>query len=157
MDQSTRKEVIVLGSGCFWCTEAVFKMIKGVYSVTSGFAGGTTPNPTYEDVSNGDTGHAEVVSVEYDPDEISFVDILTVYFGSHDPTTLNRQGHDIGTQYRSIILYTKEEQKTLAENFIQELNASSKEGKEIVTEVKALDKFYEADDTQKDFYEKKQR
>jgi peptide methionine sulfoxide reductase msrA/msrB len=129
-------------------------MIRGVISVIPGFAGGHTPNPTYEDVANGDTGHAEVIRLEYDPAAISFRDILTVYFGSHDPTTVNRQGNDVGTQYRSIILYTIPEQKILAENFIQELNASSQDGRAIVTEVAPLTNFYEADDSQKNFYER---
>src|SRR3989344_5950785 len=137
-------ETAVFGSGCFWCTEAVFKMLKGISSVESGYAGGTTENPTYEATSAGNTGHAEVIKVEYDPSVISYRDLLTVFFGSHDATEVNRQGNDVGTQYRSIILYTNETQKQEAENFIQELNNSAKEGATIATEVAPLEKFYPA-------------
>ncbi len=146
------KEIAVLGGGCFWCTEAVFKMLRGVSSVAPGYAGGTVANPTYEQVCNGDTGHAEVIQIEYDPAEIKFESLLTVFFGSHDPSTLNRQGNDVGTQYRSVIFYTTEEQKKVAEHFIAELNASSPEGKPIVTEVAPLDTFYIAENYHQDYY-----
>ena len=101
-------EIAVFGGGCFWCTEAVFKMLKGIHSVMPGYAGGTKENPTYEEVSSGETGHAEVIQIEFDPALITYRDLLTVFFGSHDPTTKNRQGHDVGTQYRSVIFYTNQ-------------------------------------------------
>lgn len=145
-------ETAVLGGGCFWCTEAVFKMVKGVMAVTPGYAGGAKSDPTYEDVCSGTTGHAEVIRIEYDPHKISFRDLLTVFFATHDPTSMNRQGNDVGTQYRSVILYAAEAQKEEAEKFIKELNASSKEGKPIITEVKPLDKFYEAEQYHRDYY-----
>lgn len=148
------KEIAVFGGGCFWCTEAVFKMLKGVSSVLPGYSGGTVPNPTYEQVCSGSTGHAECTKVEYDPTQINYNDLLTVFFGSHDPTTLNRQGADVGTQYRSVIFYTTPEQKQIAENFIKEINDSNSEGKPIVTEVVPLDVFYEAEDYHKDYYER---
>ncbi len=145
-------ETIVLGGGCFWCTEAVFKMLKGIISVEPGYAGGTKENPTYEEVCSGKTGHAEVIKIEYDPKIISFEKILTVFFASHDPTTINKQRNDVGEQYRSMILYTNENQKTEAENFIKKLNDSSKEDKPIVTETKSFDKFYSAENYHKDYY-----
>ncbi len=145
---------IVLGGGCFWCTEAVFKMIKGIISIMPGYAGGTVAQPTYEAVCNGTTGHAEVVRIEYDPSIISFNDILTIFFASHNPTTMNRQGHDVGTQYRSIILYSSEEEKVEAEKFITELNNSAELGDPIVTEVKPLETFYEAEEYHRDYYAK---
>lgn len=149
-----KTEIAVFGGGCFWCTEAVFKMLRGVVSVMPGYAGGTTENPTYESVSNGNTGHAEVIHIEFDPTQIAYEDLLTVFFASHDATTLNRQGHDIGTQYRSIVLYTTLEQKEKAEKFILDINASSPEGKPVVTEVKPLEKFYPAEDYHKNYYER---
>lgn len=151
---SMNKETIVFGGGCFWCTEAVFKMFKGVISVMPGYAGGTTPNPTYESVSGGQTGHAEVIQVEYDPAQVSFNDLLTVFFATHDMTTPDRQGADIGPQYRSIILYTTEEQKKASEDKIKEINASHPDGDPVVTEVKPLEKFYPAEEYHRDFYSK---
>ncbi len=148
------KEIAVFGGGCFWCTEAVFKMLKGVSSVLPGYAGGTVPNPTYEQVSSGNTGHAECTQVEFDPTEVTYRDLLTVFFGSHDPTTLNRQGADVGTQYRSVIFYTTPEQKETAQNFINEINASNAEGKPVVTEVVPLDVFYVAENYHQDYYQK---
>lgn len=147
------REIAVFGGGCFWCTEAVFKRLKGVYSVLPGYAGGSKTNPTYEEVSSGSTGHAEVIRIEYDPSLVSFRTLLTVFFGSHDPTTLNRQGADVGTQYRSIVLYTSENQKEEAERFIGEINASSPGGDPAVTEVKPLEAFYEAEDYHKNYFE----
>jgi peptide-methionine (S)-S-oxide reductase len=147
-------EVAVFGGGCFWCTEAIFEELKGVISVKSGYAGGSTRDPSYEQVSTGKTGHAEVIKIEFNPKQIAFSDLLTVFFASHDPTTLNRQGMDVGTQYRSMILYTNEKQKEIAEKFIKKLNASAKKEKPIVTEIKPLDKFYEAEDYHQDFYKK---
>lgn len=146
-------ETIVLGGGCFWCTEAVFKMLKGVLSVEPGYAGGQKENPTYEEVSSGKTGHAEVTKIEYDPRIVSLNTLLTVFFATHDPTTIDRQGNDVGEQYRSIILYSTDEQKKISENFIKELQDSSIEGNPIVTEVKMLEKFYPAEDYHKNYYE----
>ncbi|MSU74993.1 MAG: peptide-methionine (S)-S-oxide reductase [Candidatus Magasanikbacteria bacterium] len=150
---------IVLGSGCFWCTEAVFstlggsasggKKIRGVISVVPGYAGGTIPNPTYESVCGSATGHAEVVRVEFDPAIISLEEILTVFFGSHDPTTLNRQGNDMGTQYRSTILCSNDEQKIAAEKYIAELQ---KDGVNAVTTVEPLTKFYEAEEYHHNYF-----
>ncbi len=148
-----KEETIVFGGGCFWCTEAVFKMLKGVDSIESGYAGGTTKNPTYTEVSKGNTGHAEVIKIEYDPKVISFQNLLTVFFATHDSTTKNRQGNDVGEQYRSIILYTTEEQKEASEKFIDTLNNSTKLGKPVTTEVKKLDIFYPAEDYHKNYYE----
>jgi len=147
------KEIIILGGGCFWCTEAVFKMLKGIISVEPGYAGGHTKNPTYEEVCGGKTGHAEAIKIEYDPQVISLETLLTVFFATHDPTTLNRQGDDVGEQYRSTILYSTDEQKKISENFIKELDSSSSEGKPVVTEVKMLKKFYPAEDYHKNYYE----
>jgi len=149
---SEQKEVAVIGGGCFWCTEAVFKMLRGVSSVLPGYSGGETKNPTYEQVSNGNTGHAEVIRIEYDPALINFTDLLTVFFASHDPTTRNRQGHDVGTQYRSIIFYTTEKQKQDAEVFIAKLNGSNEKGAPIVTDIEPLTQFYEAEDYHKNYY-----
>ncbi len=145
-------EKAVFGGGCFWCTEAVFKMLKGVTSVMPGYAGGTMKNPTYEDVCAGTTGHAEVIQIEYDPAVISFHDLLTVFFASHDPSTVNRQGNDVGTQYRSVIFYSTPAQKQDAEFFIQELNGSTSEGKPIVTEIAPLDMFYPAESYHQDYF-----
>ena len=142
-----------MGGGCFWCTEAVFRELKGVVSVMSGYADGSKPDPTYEEVSGGTTGYAEVIKIEYDPAVISFKDLLTVFFAAHDPTTPNRQGADVGTQYRSVILFTAPEQEKEAREFIAEL---SKEGQKVVTELKPLEKFYEAEDYHRNYYQKNQ-
>lgn len=147
-----KKEIAVLGGGCFWCTEAVFKMLKGVVSVMPGYAGGAKEHPTYVEVSGGGSGHAEVTRIEYAPATISFSDLLTVFFATHDPTTLNRQGNDAGTQYRSIIFYTTEGQRDEATRFIEELNASHSDGQPVVTEVQPLEKFYEAENYHRDYY-----
>lgn len=149
----TNREIAVFGGGCFWCTEAVFKMLKGVMQVLPGYAGGTVANPTYEQVSSGNTGHAEVIYIEYDPSVVKYTDLLTVFFASHDPTTLNRQGHDVGTQYRSALFYTTEGQKNDAKYFIAKLNSSNEMGAPIVTEIAPLDTFYEAENYHKDYYE----
>lgn len=148
-------KTIVFGGGCFWCTEAVFKMIKGVVAVTPGYTGGTSETPNYHDVSEGNTGHAEVVEVVYDPDVITFNDLLTVFFATHDPTSLNRQGNDVGTQYRSAIFYGNESEKSEAESFIAKLNANSG-GKPIVTTVEPLRGFYPAEKYHIDYYERNQ-
>ena len=146
-------EIAVLGGGCFWCIEAVFNEIEGVTSVISGYAGGHKDNPTYYEVCGGRTGHAEVVSVEFDPDQVSFPEVLEVFFASHDPTTLNRQGADVGTQYRSVILYTSEDQKTQAADFIKALDASGTENGPVVTEISPLDVFYPAEREHHLFYQ----
>lgn len=150
-------ETIVFGGGCFWCTEAVFKMLKGVISVVPGYAGGTKPNPTYEEVCGGATGHAEVAKIEFNPKEVSCRDLLTVFFATHDSTTPNRQGNDVGPQYRSIILYTNQAQKEEAESFIKEIEASRPGGAPVVTEVKPLVQFYEAEEEHRDYYKKNQQ
>ncbi len=144
------KQTVVFGGGCFWCTEAVFGILRGVISVKSGYAGGTTSNPTYESVSSGKTGHAEVLQVEYDPEQITFHDLLTVFFASHDPTTLNRQGADSGTQYRSIILYETLEQKNEAGKYIGDLK---NDGVKVVTELKELEKFFPAEENHQNYYQ----
>lgn len=146
------KEVVIFGGGCFWCTEAVFKMLKGVISVAPGYAGGAKPNPTYDEVSSGLTGHAEVIRIKYDPSLVSFRTLLTVFFATHDPMTVNRQGPDVGTQYRSAIFYTTPRQKEEAEAFVREIDASSKEGGLVVTEVKPLTNFYEAESYHEDYF-----
>ncbi len=143
-------ETIVLGGGCFWCTEAVFKMLRGVKSTMPGYAGGTKANPTYEEVCDGNTGHAEVLKVEYDPKAIPLETLLTVFFEMHDPTSLNRQGADTGTQYRSIILYTDKSQLPAIEKSMKEAQ-KDRDGK-IVTEVKKLDAFYDAEDYHRDYF-----
>ena len=151
---SATTEVAVFGGGCFWCTEAVFKMLRGVQSVMPGYAGGTIPNPTYEAVCSGRTGHAEVTRIEYDPSQVAYRTLLTVFFATHDPTTLNRQGNDVGTQYRSIILYTTDKQKEEAEAFIKEVEQSTQAGNPVVTEVQPLTEFYEAENYHKDYFAK---
>ena len=151
---SQNLETIVLGGGCFWCTEAVFTMLRGVVSVAPGYTGGMTTNPTYESICTGKTGHAEVIKIEYDPTVINARDLMTVFFATHDPTQLNRQGNDVGTQYRSAIFYTTAEQKVEAERMIAEIDASSSEGGKVVTEVTSLGEFYPAEDYHKNYFEK---
>jgi peptide-methionine (S)-S-oxide reductase len=140
------------GAGCFWCTEAVFQRLKGVKSVVSGYTGGKIPNPTYREICSGMTGHAEVVQVEYDPDVIAFKELLEVFWRTHDPTTLNRQGNDVGTQYRSAIFYHDEEQKTISEAFKQKLDESGAWGDPIVTEISPITVFYPAENYHQDYY-----
>ncbi|MHB1118034.1 MAG: peptide-methionine (S)-S-oxide reductase MsrA [Minisyncoccota bacterium] len=151
MTVQEHKQIAVFGGGCFWCTEAMFSGLKGVISVLPGYTGGSTKNPTYEDVSSGMTGHAEVVKVAYDEEQVSYNDLLTVFFATHDPTTLNRQGADVGTQYRSAIFYASDEQKSEAEAFIKKLNES---GEKVVTEVRPLEVFYDAEDYHQKYYER---
>ncbi len=139
----------VFGGGCFWCTEAVFLSLRGVLSVTSGYAGGMTVNPTYEQVSAGNTGHAEVISLEYNEEEITYKELLTVFFASHDPTTLNRQGADVGTQYRSVIFYTSDSQKKEAEAYLRTLTEG---GLQVVTTVEPLPAFYAAEAYHQGYY-----
>lgn len=145
-------EKIYFGGGCFWCTEATFQRLKGVKSVLPGYAGGEKENPTYAEVSGGQTGHAEVIEVQYDSSSVSFEILLSVFFATHDPTTLNKQGVDVGTQYRSIILYTSDTQKEVAQNFVKKLESEHYFAKPIVTEIKALDKFYPAEDYHKNYF-----
>lgn len=145
-------EKAVFGGGCFWCTEAVFKMLKGVSSVLPGYSGGNVPNPTYAQVCGGDTGHAEAVQVEYDPAQVDYDTLLTIFFASHDPTTRNRQGNDIGTQYRSAIFYSTPEQKKKAEAYIADLGASAPGGAPIVTALEPLEEFYPAENYHRDYY-----
>jgi peptide-methionine (S)-S-oxide reductase len=147
-----RTEIATLGGGCFWCLEAVYDQLKGVTDVVSGYSGGHVPNPTYEAVCGKQTGHAEVIQVTYDADVISFRDILNVFFTIHDPTTLNRQGNDVGPQYRSAIYYHSPEQKEIAEQTIAEMDQQGIWGKPIVTEVTALDKFYEAEAYHQEYF-----
>jgi peptide-methionine (S)-S-oxide reductase len=146
-------ETATLAGGCFWCLETVFNRLRGVESAVSGYMGGHTDNPTYRDVCNGDTGHAEVVQVTFDPDLIAFRDLLDVFFTLHDPTQLNRQGNDVGTQYRSAIFWHTPGQKAAAEAVIAELNASKQFGAPIVTEVTGATTFYPAEDYHQRYYE----
>jgi peptide-methionine (S)-S-oxide reductase len=146
------REVATLGGGCFWCLEAVYDELKGIDAVTSGYAGGKVENPSYRQVTSGATGHAEVVQISYDPNIITFADLLDVFFTIHDPTTLNRQGNDIGPQYRSIILYHTPEQQAEAENAIARLNAAKIWDAPIVTEVAPFDRFYEAEAYHQEYF-----
>jgi|SRR5262245_25479189 len=144
-DAQPATEVATLGGGCFWCLEAVFEQLQGVLKVESGYAGGITPNPTYHDVCEGDTGHAEVVQVTFDPAVVSYRDVLDVFFTTHDPTTLNRQGNDIGTQYRSVIFYHSPDQRAAAESKIAQLTTERIFDAPIVTEIAPLERFYKAE------------
>ena len=146
------KETITLGGGCFWCTEAVFEQLKGVEKVESGYSGGTVPNPTYQQVCSGDTGHAEVSQITFDPKVISLKDILEVFFTVHDPTTLNQQGNDVGTQYRSAIFYRNAEQKTVARQVIKEIEAAKIWNGRIVTEIEPFKEFYRAEDYHQEYF-----
>lgn len=145
-------ETATLGAGCFWCVEAVFDDLKGVEDVVSGYSGGHTENPTYREVCSETTGHAEVTQITFDPEVISFADILRVFFAVHDPTTLNRQGNDIGTSYRSAIFYHSDEQKKTAEEVIKEVTEAGIYDKPIVTEVTKFDKFYPAEDYHQEYF-----
>jgi peptide-methionine (S)-S-oxide reductase len=149
---NTNLQTATLAGGCFWCLEAVYDDIKGVHSVESGYAGGHVDNPTYRAVCSEDTGHAEVVQIHFDPNVVSYRDLLNVFFAIHDPTTLNRQGADIGTQYRSAIFYHDDEQKKVAEEVIGEVNARKIWDRPIVTEVTKLDKFYMAEDYHQEYF-----
>jgi peptide-methionine (S)-S-oxide reductase len=141
-----------LGGGCFWCLEAVFEQLRGVEKVESGYAGGARPNPTYEQVCSGATGHAEVVQVTFDPNVLPFRDLLDVFFAIHDPTTLNRQGADVGTQYRSVIFYHDDEQKRVAEERLAELNAAGIWARPLVTQVVPFTAFYRAEDYHQGYF-----
>ncbi|MBA3715544.1 MAG: peptide-methionine (S)-S-oxide reductase MsrA [Pyrinomonadaceae bacterium] len=154
MSEDRNKEVATLAGGCFWCLEAVFDDLRGVERVDSGYAGGSVPNPTYRAVCAGTTGHAEVVQVAFDPQAVSFKEILEVFFTIHDPTTLNRQGADVGTQYRSAIFYHSPEQKEVAAQVISELNAANVWDAPIVTEVVPLTEFYPAEEYHREYYQR---
>ena len=145
-------DTATFGAGCFWCVEAQFQILDGVNSVSSGFTGGTVKNPAYREVCNGTTGHAEVCQIAYDPTKISYDELLAAFWQSHDPTQLNRQGNDIGTQYRSVIYYHNEEQKRLAEKYKKELNASGAFEKPIVTEISPIGPFYKAEDYHQNYF-----
>ncbi len=150
--EAQKREKITLGAGCFWCVEAVFQQLKGVEKVQSGYSGGTTENPTYKEVCTGATGHAEVVQITYNPEIIDFDEILEVFWAVHDPTTLNRQGADVGTQYRSAIFYHTEKQREVAEAYIKQLNENKAFEQPIVTEVTKFETFYPAEDYHNDYY-----
>jgi len=145
-------EVATLGGGCFWCLEAVFEELQGVKRVVSGYAGGKVRNPTYQDVCSGETGHAEVVRIEFDPGAIAYNEILDVFFAIHDPTTLNKQGADVGTQYRSVIFYHDEGQKQAAATKIEAINSSKRHGGRVVTQLEPVPEFYEAEDYHQDYF-----
>ncbi len=148
-----RRETAILGGGCFWCIEAAFDELEGVDEVVSGYAGGAQPNPSYEAICRGDTGHAEVVRIAFDPETIAYAELLEVFFAIHDPTTRNRQGADVGTQYRSIILHENEEQERVARAAVAALDASEVHGKRpVVTEIAALDRFYPAEKYHQDYF-----
>ncbi len=149
---SGRQETATFAAGCFWCVEAVFESVAGVQTVVSGYTGGTIENPTYEQICTGSTGHAEACRITYDPKRISYRELLEIFWQTHDPTTLNRQGQDTGTQYRSAIFYHTDEQKRLAEAYMKELTAAKIWDKPIVTEIAALKKFYTAEAYHQDYY-----
>ncbi len=150
--ENGRLDTAVFGAGCFWCVEAIFQQLEGVEKVASGYSGGARANPTYDQVCSGATGHAEVIQVIFDPSKISFVDLLEVFWGVHDPTTLNRQGADVGTQYRSVIFYTSEEQKKFAEEYKLKLNASGAFPQPVVTEISPLKEFYVAENYHQNYF-----
>ena len=147
-----KTEEIYLGGGCFWCTEAVFQEVTGVTEVDSGYSGGSVDNPSYEEVCSGRTGHAEVVRVKFDPDIITLREILEIFFDTHDPTTLNRQGHDVGEQYRSVIFYMNNNQREVAQSLIRELTESKKFRKPIVTALEPFKNFYTSESYHKNYY-----
>jgi peptide-methionine (S)-S-oxide reductase len=152
MNSESNSEVATLAGGCFWCLEAVFDDLKGVENVQSGYSGGHLPDPTYHQVCTGETGHAEVVQITFDPKIVSFRDLLQIFFTIHDPTTLNRQGPDVGTQYRSAIFYHSPEQKAVAARTISEMDAAEIWDNPIVTEVAQFTEFYPAEDYHRDYY-----
>lgn len=152
--QSKNSQKATFGMGCFWCSEALFQRLNGVTNVRSGFEGGTVANPSYEEVCTGATGHAEVIEVTYDPTKIKYDELLEVFWKSHDPTTLNRQGADVGTQYRSVIFYHNEEQKVLAEKYKKELNDTKAFGKPVVTAITKAAPFYVAEGYHQDYFNK---
>ena len=149
-----KTEIATLAGGCFWCTEAIFRKLKGVKSIVTGYSGGTTENPSYEQVCSGKTGHAEAIQIGFNPEETPFSQILDVFWNTHDPTTINKQGNDIGTQYRSVIFYHNEEQRKTAEKLKKELDKKAAYKNPIVTEIVPFKKFYEAEDYHKNYFEK---
>jgi len=151
--KNSNLEKATFGGGCFWCTEAVYERVKGVHHVMSGYAGGTVENPSYKQVCEGTTGHAEVIQISYDPKIVSYDDLLEIFFKTHDPTTLNRQGADVGTQYRSVIFYHNDEQKRKAEHYKTALDKSGAWENPVVTEISPLKNFYSAEDYHQDYYE----
>ncbi|MCS6832617.1 MAG: peptide-methionine (S)-S-oxide reductase MsrA, partial [Flammeovirgaceae bacterium] len=151
-DMQTKTEVATFGAGCFWCVEAVFQRLKGVEKVVSGYSGGAIPNPTYEQVCTGTTGHAEVCQITFNPDQIRFEELLEVFWQTHDPTTLNRQGNDVGTQYRSVIFYHTPQQKEIAEKYKKSLDASGVFSKPIVTEISPFTAFYPAESYHQNYF-----
>lgn len=152
MDTNNKLDTATLGAGCFWCVEAIFQNLEGVHSVFAGYTGGRTKNPTYKEVCNGNTGHVEVAQITYDPAKVSFEEILKVFWKTHDPTTLNRQGGDVGEQYRSVIFYHNEAQKAAAEKSRAEMDASGYYDDPIVTAIEPLDIFYKAEDYHQDYF-----
>ena len=154
---SSKREIATFGGGCFWCTEALFDELKGVEKVESGYSGGTVPDPSYEDVCTGTTGHAESIQITFDPKQITYKDILQIFFTTHDPTTLNRQGADVGTQYRSVIFYHSPEQEAVAKEVIKETNAAKIWKKPIVTEVVPFKTFYKAEDYHQEYFKNNAR
>jgi peptide-methionine (S)-S-oxide reductase len=153
MNSQEKKSIAIFAGGCFWCTEAIFKEIKGVESVIPGYTGGKTAFPTYEQVTTGTTGHAEAVKIVYNPDKVSYEELLQVFFATHNPTTLNRQGNDVGTQYRSAVFYTDKQQKETAMSYIEFLGQSNVYRDKIVTEVVPASEFYEAEVYHKNYLE----
>ena len=147
-----QQKLATFGGGCFWCVEAVFQQLKGVESVVSGYAGGQTENPTYKEICNGDTGHAEVIQITFDPEHVSFEDLLEVFWKTHDPTTLNQQGADVGTQYRSVVFYHDDTQRELAETYKAKLNESGIFPNPIVTEISPVPTFYAAEDYHQNYF-----
>lgn len=152
LKMSDKLEIATLANGCFWCTEAIFQRLNGVEKVTSGYSGGKVKNPTYNEVTSGETGHAEVIQIQFNPSVITFQEILDVFFATHDPTTLNRQGYDVGTQYRSAIFYHSTAQKEVAEAFIKALTEAKVFDKKIVTEVTPFEAFYDAEAYHQNYY-----
>jgi peptide-methionine (S)-S-oxide reductase len=148
-----KMELATFGSGCFWCTETIFDKVKGVESAVSGYSGGNVKNPTYKEVCTGNTGHAEVVQITYNPDIIAYKDLLEIFWQTHDPTTLNRQGADVGTQYRSVIFYHTDEQKKTAEIYKKKLDEANIYKNPIVTEITEFESFYKAEDYHQEYYE----
>ncbi len=151
---SEEKDLATFGGGCFWCTEAVFDLVRGVLSIIPGYAGGETVNPTYEQVSTGTTGHAEVVQITFNPTAISYRELLEIFFATHDPTTLNRQGPDVGTQYRSVVFYHNQTQKQALEQYIRELTDTNQFKNPIVTQVKPFKVFYLAEEYHREYFKK---
>lgn len=151
---SKAEEKAIFAGGCFWCTEAIYQQIDGVITVNPGYTGGTVPNPSYNDVCTGTTGHAEAIEIVFDPAKVSYLELLKVFFATHDPTQLNRQGADVGTQYRSAIFYQNEDQKAAALKYIDELTNSGKYSKPIVTEVTKASTFYKAENYHQDYFER---